>query len=308
MYIPSKYTFEMKTPEDANGTPMYIIRYINIAQEVDKETEAGIYGGVKIELPPDGDMAEHLEGHYKDGVALKDIAKEDTPVLKTIYRQMRRLRHCVQDIKYKLGISYKNYLCAIRRDNSVDCFLLKNHSREQTNKQFFVIMDLETFYDKKDAIIEDLQSVRLSIYEMLNRNQAWHASLLGRVMENRQDMILLPQKVELKRKEYDKYLAQLASLLSTLAMAEKRNITETEQLTDKTLPGLSGDIDRAHRQNILQKELENIKTLQKEISKLAVVIREKKDNIILSTDNIFFDNVILFDRVVKHFAEIKALC
>ena len=116
LYIPSKY--EIVIPETNNN--VYKIRYIDVSQdgnvtgdyagepdnfELEKE-----YDEVDMDFSTDNfrgeDMAEYLEEHYKHSVSLKDNTKDDTKHLREIFRQLHRLRFCVQSISYKLCILF----------------------------------------------------------------------------------------------------------------------------------------------------------------------------------------------------------
>ena len=132
-----------------------------------------VYGNTNINVSPDKSekIEDHLEDNYKRPISLSDISPEDTVDIKAIYRQVRRLKYCVQNIKYKAGILFKNYICAIRRDDSIDCFYIKHYDRRDTD-QLFVITDLEILYEKSEKLLSDVKVVRDSILNILNNNQA----------------------------------------------------------------------------------------------------------------------------------------
>ena len=86
------------------------------AEEPDNFDLENAYTEVDIALDSShNDMAGHLEESYNHPLSLKDMSKEDKTNLREIFRQLRRLRFCVQNLKYKLCIVYKGYLCCIRR-------------------------------------------------------------------------------------------------------------------------------------------------------------------------------------------------
>ena len=152
MYIPSKYNFPI-----TNGTNSFKIKYLDIDNADNVPDEYAVkqedvdiedtYGNTNIELSADKkNMEEELENNYKRPISLRDISGNDTLTLKAIHRQLRRFKYCVQNLKYKLAVIYKNYICAIRRDDSIDFFSVKNYPRNDS-KKLMIIIDLETFYD-----------------------------------------------------------------------------------------------------------------------------------------------------------------
>src|SRR3990167_11399650 len=180
LYIPSKYEFVAD-----KSSQSYKIKYIDLeGKESITEEYAGspedistVYGNTNINVSPDKSekIEDHLEDNYKRPISLSDISPEDTVDIKAIYRQVRRLKYCVQNIKYKAGILFKNYICAIRRDDSIDCFYIKHYDRRDTD-QLFVITDLEILYEKSEKLLSDVKVVRDSILNILNNNQGYHTN------------------------------------------------------------------------------------------------------------------------------------
>jgi predicted DNA-binding protein YlxM (UPF0122 family) len=315
LYIPSKYNFEVSDEHDN----VYKIKYIemsgtdNVTDEYAGKQEdfdvEDVYGNTNIELSPDKDhIEEHLESNYRRPISLKDISDEDIVMLKAIYRQMRRFKYCVQNLKYKLGIVYKNYVCSIRRDDSIDCFIIKHFPREDSRK-LMIIVDLETFYDKNEKLIDDVRVVRESIYKMLERNQGMHTRVLNKISENRKDIALIPEQVEIKKRKYEAMMLQLENLLSTMISAEQKIIEELYKLDDEAQGGgIQSDISKAHHKARLDKELDKINGIKSDIAKNILFIREKRENKILSIDKISFDNTVMLDAMIKNFAKLKEFC
>ena len=313
LYIPSKYTIECK--EEPN---VYKIKYLemdsndNVADEYAVKQDdfdiENIYGNTNIELGNDkGDMEEHLENNYKKSITLKDISNSDTVVIKAIYRQIRRFKYCVQNLKYKLAIIYKNYICAIRRDDSIDCFSIKNYPRED-GKRLMVIVDLETFYEKNDKLLEDIQIVRESIYTLLEKNQGTHSRIITKILENKKDIIIIPQELEKKKILYNKMTADLFNLLTTMNEAESKITQELEGLNEIVHGNdIQNDINKSHQKVRLEKEIDKINRIKSEIGKNIVLIRDKRENKLLGVDKISFDNAVMLDVILKNFSKLKTI-
>ena len=128
LYIPSKYKFTVK--KDRN---VFKVKYVDIdgnenntaddfAGELDEYSVENTYREIDVGMIPksNGDnIAPHLEENYKRAITLKDISSDDSREIKDIVRQLKRLRFCVQNVKYKISIVYKNYICSIKRDDSI---------------------------------------------------------------------------------------------------------------------------------------------------------------------------------------------
>lgn len=313
MYIPSKYNFPMEPNENT-----FKMKYIAVtdsdnvteqyASGIDNMDVVALYGDVNIQLSPDkGQMEEHLEGNYKHPIGMQDISKEDTVVLKGIYRQAKRLRYTVQNIKYKIAIFYKNYICVIRRDNTIDCMILKNYPRENT-KKLFIVCDLETFYEKSEKVLEDIFTVKHSVYRVLEKNQIIHTQVMERMIESRKDIASIPEKREQKKAEYEGMIRKLEDMLKIMTLSEKKIVDEIAEIDRDRTNGIHTDINKTSRKNYLEKELDKIVIIKGDITKTMFYIKNKRDNAILELDKIMFDNTVMFDSMIRNFAKIKQFC
>ncbi|MBS0628540.1 MAG: hypothetical protein JSS09_10085, partial [Verrucomicrobia bacterium] len=263
--------------------------------------------GEAIELSPDKEkISDHLENNYKHPISIQKISREEATNLQALYRQMKRLTYCVQNLKYKLAVFYKNYICAIRRDDSISCLDIKNYSNTDC-KKLVIVVDLETFYDKADKLSTDIQTVRDSIYKVLERNQGMHGRVLTKIIDNKKDIAVIPSQVELRRVKYDQMLVQLEEMLSVLNDTETKLLTDLNNL-DQSQGDLQSDISRVHQKTKIERELEKVRGLQKEVCKNMVDVRNKRENAILSVDKIMFDNTVMFDTIVKNFGKLKEFC
>jgi hypothetical protein len=304
IYMPSKYEFEMKAGKD-----IYNMKYIDLSS---KDNKADEYAGSKEEdqiillNSSNSDLEENLSKNYKKDILLEDISKEDAIALRSVLRQLKRLKNCVQNIKYKLGISYKNYMCVIRRDDSIDTVMIVNHPRN-TDKKLLVITDLEVLYEKNEKIVEDMQQVKDSIYQVLEKNQDTHLHVLDRITNSKKDIIMLPQHTSQKRIRYEQLLQKYYGLLDKIKNIEGKIMEEIKSL-DFIYKGAGREIAKIHHKNKLEKDLDDVLQIKKELSRNIILLREKMENSMLSVDKVMFDNAIMLDSIIKNFAKLKDLC
>ena len=163
LYIPSKYNINVPS---GSTDGVYEVSYLDLndegkiieeSEDVDApavETVEKLYDEVDIEFH-DKDkkkMVEHMEQKYNKPITLSSISNEDKNSIQNIFKQLSRLRHCTKNIKYKLAISFKNYLLFVKRDDSsIECVAI-NGGEGTGVKSFnlFVIIDLENFYQYVD--------------------------------------------------------------------------------------------------------------------------------------------------------------
>jgi hypothetical protein len=312
LYIPSKY--EISPSSNANVYKIKTIDMTNAENFVDEYTgqqgEFDIenrYGNMQINLNSKNRMDENLENNYKHAITLEDISKEDLIVIKSIYRQLKRLKYCVQNIKYKIAIIYKNYICAIRRDDSIDCFSVKDYPYTHY-KGLMIIVDLETFYDKHEQLSEDINVVYNSIFHVLERNQHTHVNMVEKIIETKKDIVSIPFLAEQKKIKYDQMLSQLYDMLKKIIEVENKFIEKLSNIENGNFDNLQKDIDKIYEKTNVLKELDKINTIKVGLSKTIFILKEKRENMILSIDKIMFDNTVMYDCMVKNFSKLKDLC
>ena len=176
VYIPSRYNIYVREKRDN----FYELDYLDVNED---GTIAGDYAGnddenidktyesLNLELSTAGKSSENviseLEDQYNFPLSLKDIGKKYIKEIRQIFRQLNRLKLCVKNVKYKVAVSYRNYLCRIRRDDTMEGFLIKGF-RGSANNKLTISIDLESFY-KHDNIVYDVKLLRRGIYDVLNK-------------------------------------------------------------------------------------------------------------------------------------------
>lgn len=317
LYIPSKYEIQA---EKGNNT--YKVQYIELdedgnipgdyAGEPDNFDLEKAYDEVDIDLSQnDGhDLVDHLEENYNRPVSLKDITKDDKKDLCDVFRQLRRFRFCVQSIRYKLAIVFKNYLCCIRRDDALECFSIRNYSNRD-NRKLMVSMDLETLYAKLDTVAVDVKTVRDGIYKVLDKNQLKHSRNLTHMLEQNNDITSYSNIVYIQKEQYVTYIMRLETMLAQLGDSEKKTVEKLMALDDRysdpSLKGLHNDIERTHLTSKQEIELERINTVKQEIIRTIVVLKTKQENLMLKVDKIFFDNSVMLDAILKNMITLQSI-
>jgi hypothetical protein len=312
LYIPSKYDIR----PDNRGN-VYKLKYLDMSRgdsitdeyagKLDDMIVADAYD-VDPDIHSDGDAVENrLEKNYRHAISLNDVSTDDITDVKAIYRQLMRLKYCVQNLDYKLAILHRNYLCVIRRTNQVECLSVKGHRRGEY-KRLLIVVDLETFYSKGDRVSDDIKIVRESIYKVLEKNQTAHERMIDRISESKKDISSIPGAVSVKIRKYESLIGELDDMLGDMSVAEKDVQSRLDSLDKGTAPGIQGDISKVHRRSQLEREMERVISLKGEIVRSLVALREKSDDSILTIDKIMFDNNVMFDAMVRNFAKLKELC
>lgn len=319
LYIPSKYKIPVR-----QGTNIYDIKHLNntedgyiptdYAKEPDNFDLEKQYNEVDIDFNINDsvkNITKHLEENYNHPVSLKDVGKDDISHLKEIFRQLRRLKFCTQSLKYKLCIMFKNYICYIHRDDTIEGFSIKNF-KGSTERKIMVNIDIETLYEKINSLSIDIKTVIQGVYRILDKNQGKHINNLHKMLEQKNNLVNFSDTVSTKKIKYISYLDQLENLLTFVNKNEKDNIEKIREIEDhysrdSSVKGIHNDIERTHQVAKYETELKKNNKVKQEILENILKIKAKHQNLSLSADNICFDNLVMIDTIIKNFISLSEI-
>jgi hypothetical protein len=315
LYIPSKYNIK---PDKGN---VYKIKYVDIEDsnnivtkytgEPDGSEIKNDYDAVELESSENLDNLEQsLNDNYNKEILLKDINKYDKDILKEIFRQLNRFKFCVQNIKYKLAIVYKNYLCAIKRDDVIECYYIKNFPVKSSRK-LYTSIDLKSFYEKIENVPNDIKTVKDNIYKILNQNHIKHSKMLNNMLENKDNLLSYSEMIYKKKEYFTNYISDLEKLLAKLNDNEQKLLEEKNNISNKTsdygIKGVHGDIQNSHMAFNIDTKLGKVMELKQELVNDIVKTRTDQENMNLEIDKILFDNSVMLNEIIKNFNSIKQI-
>lgn len=318
LYIPSKYKFVVQ-----KGNNVFKVKYIDIdennentvdnyAGEPDEHSVENKYREIDINISPTvygHNIAQHLEENYKRTIDLTDISSDDSKELRDIFRQLKRLRFCVQNVKYKIAIIYKHYLCSIKRDDSIECLTIKKFSGKK-HKKLFVTVDLELLYEKMDSLLLNMGTIRKGIYHILDKNHFTHSRTLKLLLEEKSNILQFSDNASAKKVEYEKFLKESKDMLVAINKSEKNILEQIYELDQKYLntKGLHNDIEKSHLKVKLDTKLAEIHKIKEDVVKTIFDLQIKREDTMLTIDKIMFDNSVMLDAVLRNFIDLGKIC
>lgn len=310
LYIPSKYTFTVE--KESN---VYKIKYADIegeedniaddyAGKLDEHSVENIYKEIDIGVSNSKtNIAQHLEENYKQMINLKDISSDDIKEVKNVIRQLKRIRFCVQNVKYKIAIMYKNYLCTIKRDDSIECYIIKKQYDKKT--ELYVTVDLELLYEKMDSLILNIKTIGKGLYHILDKNHFKHTRNLHKLLEEKSDITGFSKDIYKKKLKYESYLQESNEMLDNIVNLEKEILEKiyevNEKYNDNSVKGLHDDIEKSHYMVKLNTDLSSIQKIKEDIIKTIFDLKSKRDETMLTVDRIMFDNSVMLDAIFRNF-------
>lgn len=311
LYISSRYELKVSNREN-----IYKLLYMEFtdegdiaseyAEELDKIDISQYYNDFDLNVAMKQyhvDMEQRLKDNYQHEL-LKDIKRKDKKNLRDLYRQLKRFMYCVQNMRYKLSIFYKNYFCSITKDDELDAFLIYNFPIQDEHK-LYIYIDLKTFFEKLDFIVEDIKDIKTGIHRLLDQNQMKHSKILNEMMESRVTVFQVSAKVAQKKQELNLCCKEYEKLLEQLNANEKATMDKIHESTlkyaDYSLKGLHYDMERTHILTNLNNDLAKINVLKKDVINNILKIRWKYETLTLKMDKILFDNSIMIHEISKNF-------
>jgi len=315
LYIPS--TFNIKPNKEFT----YKLKYVDIesstdviskyAQEPDSIDIKNDYDEIDINNihDTDEDLEKSLSENYNREILLRDLNKDDKEILKDIFKQLNRFKFCVQNIKYKLVILYKNFISAIKRDDTVECYYINNFN-SNTERKLYITIDLKSLYEKISSVHTDIKLVKDNIFKILNQNHIKHSKLLNTMLNNKEKLIYSSELVYKKKEYYEQYINEVEIILGKLQENENKLLKEKNTSNTSTEYGIKGmheDIQKSHMAFQLTNKIQKNNELKEELIQDLIRTRKEQENITLLIDKILFDNSIMLNEIIKNFNNITKI-
>jgi hypothetical protein len=209
-------------------------------------------------------MAGHLEEAYKHPISLKELSKEDKVDVNDVYRQVKRLKYCVQTLSYKISIMFKNYVCIISKDNSIQCYMIKHHLAISF-RRMLITLDLGLLCKNMKQSEQNIINVRKGVNQILDRNQVSQIGSLQKMQAETKNVIKYSTDVHQQKEKNEKYISTLEQILSQINIKEIRLIEMLGTLGGSNVAsykGMQEDVITAHQKGKIENELGNLQNLK----------------------------------------------
>ena len=304
--IPSNYKFK-----NSNSSKVYELKSIDIDDgdgevvnefakqfndlDVFNSYEASAHSTHEpVEDDFDNNISTTLADNYKYSIRINEIDETDEKDIRDIKRQLSRLRYSVIHTKYNVCLTYKQYFGIIYKDEVI-MFMVKNLNEDIYSKfrQLNITVDLELFYDKIDRINPEITKIKSSIDKILDINYNKNISNIKFMMNKSGDIInkfneLYHTKTRLSELEYN-----FEALFKSAYDSEKRLVEKISLLKES-----NGNEEQIM---ILKDKIKTLEMSKMEVLNNISTVSERKDNITLTLDKILFDNIVMFNSIIKNF-------
>jgi hypothetical protein len=319
--LSSKYNFELN--EEADKRSIHKLKFIDIGKDAvsienDEISENDLINNyTEINLKNklsnineiddvEGSISGHLEEGYNREIFLKDMSKDEIDRVKSIAKQLNRLKLCTQGVFYKLCIIYKNYFCISDKDSEIKCFIIKNFQPIDV-KKIIVTCDLEMYYKNSENIMNDILEIEKGIFDIIHKNQNTHNKNLKLIFDNINNVLDYSTSILKSKEQLDNYLERYYFVIGEVTEKE-RNLSEKLfklENNSENYKGLHSDTDFVHNKSKLEDELSKLFEIKTDLIKTAIEIKDNRNNLCMLLDSICFDNTVLCDKISKNLKNIK---
>lgn len=252
----------------------------------------------------DEEMEADLENKYKMNLELKTIERDQLIVVKSCFRQLRRISLVLTGLKYKVCILNQQYLTVVNDDDVIDSFYIRSYDVANPARRFYVMIDLEYFYEKIQSIEYDIQAIQESIYTVLDRNSIETSEVFAQISTQ------LPQHegnsatISQTKLATQVSIAKLKAQLVTLNTTQDALLKQYSELNTKSTSYFN-DAGVISKKGVVKKKLDAVDAEKQKLLSELQNLKRKVDDIYLSADNIEFDNCIMMNGILKNMEEIK---
>lgn len=274
MYLSSKYKFNV--PEDAVS---YKIKCIDVqknytATEISEISE--YYPSVK-----------NIK-NFNQNIQLENFNEQEC--LNEGYNQLKRLKKCVSDIKYKLAMLFMNYIWYVGRDGSISCFTIRNFTPTKKRK-IMITFELEILYDRITTINDDVDLINKSICQIFSKNQVSHRENLQKIFD------FISMKNETKYFDADIIrFEELLQRIENIRNEKKKQLINLEKEYEFKKKFFH-DVEKSHIKGKLEEELRVILSLEKDTLLNVIELKENKNHQMLNIDKIMYEVLIMSNKI-----------
>ena len=306
-YIPSKYELVLENERVYNISPIDVSSsdLDNYTGNYSYNTIDDVYDNLEVTINDNSKIFDQIVDNYRKTIDVdtkKNIEYED---IISLYRQMIRFKYCVQNIKYKFVIFYKNYMCVLHIGDDIECFKIK-HVPFEKNRKLLILIDLELFYENLETLDEDLEQVSKGIKNILDKNHTSHSNYINDIITKQTELKTINDNILSKKNKLRDYIVSFQELLDRLVDSENEIIEDytlkSKQYDRKTL---NGDIQHSALRSKTENELKEIDNLKHQLIFQIKDLQEKEDNLSLIVDIIFFDNTVMLNKVFNNIKQLK---
>ena len=254
----------------------------------------------------DEEMEADLENKYKMNLELKSLEREQLVIVKSCFRQLRRISLVLTGLKYKVCIHKQKYLTVVNDDDVIDSFYIRNYNVLNNTRRFFIMIDLEYFYEKMQTIDYDINAIQESIYSILDKNSTETGDIFTQISKELLQYDSNNTQINKKKTDAHAAIGKYKTQLLTLNARQDDLIKQHSELNNQSTSYFN-DANVISKKAAIKKQIDGLDIEKQKILNDLQNLKRAIDDVYLSTDNIEFDNCIMMNGILKNLEDIKEI-
>ena len=290
----SPKVFDLKSVSIDEGDDEVVNEFAKRFNELDVFNSYEEKGDIDVDDFDNNNISSKLVQNYNYSIKINELDESDEKDIRDIKRQVSRLKYSIMHTKYQVCITYKHYF-AILYDSEVLVFTIRNYMEGDFSgyRQLFVTVDLELFYGKMESISTEVFKIKSSINKILDINYNKNVNNINFMMDKSVVILGKFQELYSKKIHLTKLETKFEDLYKSVNDSEMKIIEKIQLLKGQEF---SHDTIKKYKAN-----LKDLETSKLEILNNVARVNEKRDNISLTLDKILFDNIVMFNSIIKNF-------
>lgn len=296
LYISDEYSLDVAIVENT-----YILHTANIDSAPplpieEKYSDANMFKVENSDINkknPSTNIEKTLTERYNKPLNNLDDGVDES--LEDVTKQLMRLKFCVQNVKLKLGIIFRNFLCLLSNDNTLLYFSIENFPKSNKRKMY-VVVNLEYFYDNLSNVMVNVRHLEKGVYDIISRNHQSQINALNYIISLHASLPTYSTRILQQEQNYKQHITCFKELLPKILDLEKKHL---EKLKGTNIP---------NEQLIIQRKLDQIIIIKNEIIESVLILKDRCSDMALTFDKVFFDNTIIVSKLMDNFKVFEKMC
>jgi hypothetical protein len=305
--IPRKYHFDIS---DKNFNNVYKLKKMKVKPEDIKSKHFSpnkldsdqLYSEIQLikEFDPninEKELEERLLESYRKQIFLSSFEKDEFMTIKEIFKQIDRLKYCVQGIDYKVSIIFKNYLVNLSGNGDIDFYLIKDYDKGLYRK-LLISLDLNLLFDNIERIEEHLTQVINGFDSILRRSQESHYNKFTIFLQTANNIKQQIDEIYSVRETIRNLIKKYEFIIENSTY--KLNYFYEKLKILRPSDSMSNDIDFFKKKNDIEMNINKLDNIKNNAIEKLVALRDKDSDNCLQVDNILFDNIVMFNSIINN--------
>lgn len=288
IYIPRKHDINI----GASNIDMYHIEEINLedTNDLSYENDVKSFDMNSIYTKINNGQSSELHTKYKRHITIDKVKDYDLLGLRSILRQLYRIKYAVEHVNYKAIIQYRNYITCINRHNELELFII-NTLPTSNKRKLYIMTDFITLLKRRSLVFSDMDTIRGKVMNLLLQTNKTHLASYKTFFAGIKLNITNPcMRLTHLFNKNKAIIGELMLLLNKTASKESQEVNVLDNLNENLYITTGINHQVSTQVHIAEKKMNAIQTTKERILQKLFTHRIANEDIILVLNQTLFDS------------------